>query len=103
MVDTMDEKRKERVKKKTEPVSEFHKDKLMKFVKDEVTAMFEKILDYADVAVSNSDQFKKLRSKVLRSGNNCIRNISMEVKANYQVAFIPPTETIVEINQLRKS
>lgn len=73
-----------------------HKEKLIKVVTDEVTTLFEKVLDYAEVAVPNSDQYKKLRSKILRVGNNCIRNISKEVALHYNVKYIPPTETVIE-------
>jgi len=73
-----------------------HKEKLVKVVTDEVTTLFEKVLDYAEVAVPNSDQYKKLRSKILRVGNNCIRNISKEVILHYDVKYIPPTETVIE-------
>jgi len=73
-----------------------HKEKLIKVVTDEVTTLFEKVLDYAEVAVPNSDQYKKLRSKILRVGNNCIRNISKEVTLHYNVKYISPTETVIE-------
>lgn len=74
-----------------------HKDKLMKGISEEVTIMFEKILDYAEVAVPNNDQYKKLRSKVLRVGNNCIRNIGKEINTRYAVRYDPPAETIIEV------
>jgi len=76
-----------------------HKEKLIKSISDEITVLFEKVLDYAEVAVPNADQYKKLRSKVLRVGNNCIRNISKEVQARYVVKYDPPAETIIEIKQ----
>jgi hypothetical protein len=49
------------------------------------------------VAVPNDDQYKKLRSKVLRFGNNCIRNISKEIQSRYAVKYEPPAETIIEV------
>ena len=73
-----------------------HKEKLIKTVSEEVTTLFEKVLDYAEVAVPNSDQYKKLRSKILRVGNNCIRNISKEINLHYEVKYIAPTETVIE-------
>jgi hypothetical protein len=69
----------------------------MKGISEEVTIMFEKILDYAEVAVPNNDQYKKLRSKVLRVGNNCIRNIGKEINTRYAVRYDPPAETIIEV------
>jgi hypothetical protein len=74
-----------------------HKEKLNRAIADEITAMFEKILDYAEVAVPNQEQYKKLRSKVLRVGNNCIRNISKEIQSRYAVKYEPPAETIIEV------
>jgi hypothetical protein len=73
-----------------------HKEKLMRDISEEVTTLFEKTLDYAEVAVTNTEQYKKLRSKILRHGNNCIRNISRTVSNNYTVRFEPPAETIIE-------
>jgi hypothetical protein len=73
-----------------------HKEKLNRAISDEITVLFEKVLDYAEVAVPNSDQYKKLRSKILRVGNNCIRNIRKEVEVRYDVKYIPPAETIIE-------
>lgn len=76
-----------------------HRVKMDNMIKDEVTKMFEKVLDYAEVAVPNSDQFKKLRSKILRVGNNCIRNIQKDIEKNYDVKYRAQAETIVEILQ----
>lgn len=76
-----------------------HKEKLIKAVTAEVTDLFEKILDYGEVAVSNSEQFKKFRSKVLRFGNNCIRNISKEINTRYDIKYEPPGETIIEFSR----
>lgn len=76
-----------------------HRLKMDNMVKDEITKMFEKVLDYAEVAVPNSDQFRKLRSKILRVGNNCIRNIQKDVEKNYDVKYKAQAETIVEILQ----
>jgi len=74
-----------------------HKEKLMRCVADEVTKMFEKVLDYSEVAVPNHDQYKKLRSKVLRLGNDCIRNIGKEIGNRYIVKYDPPAETVIEV------
>ncbi len=73
-----------------------HKEKLNRAISDEITVLFEKVLDYAEVAVPNNDQYKKLRSKILRVGNNCIRNVGKEIEARYDVKYIPPAETIIE-------
>lgn len=74
-----------------------HRDKLIRDISEEVTVMFEKILDYAEVAVPNHEQYKKLRSKILRISNNCLRNIKKEVSTRYAVRYDPPAETIIEV------
>ena len=77
-------------------IQDKHKEKLIKTVSEEVTTLFEKVLDYAEVAVPNAEQYKKLRSKILRVGNNCIRNVSKEINLHYEVKYIPSAETIIE-------
>jgi len=74
------------------------RDKLNKVVEDEVTKMFESVLDYAQVACPTTDTYKVLRSKILRVGNNCIRNIKKQT-AHYDVEFVPMAEEIVEVKR----
>jgi len=74
-----------------------HQEKLIRSISEEVTSLFEKVLDYAEVAVPNSDQYRKLRSKILRIGNNSIRNISKEIVNYYSITYSPPGETIIEV------
>ena len=69
----------------------------MHTVTDGVTDMFEKILDYTEVAVPDFNQYKKLRSKILRIGNNCIRDLHKEINNRYEVKYQPQSETIIEI------
>jgi len=79
-----------------------HKDKLNKAISEEITILFEKILDYAEVAVPNHEQYKKLRSKILRVGNNSIRNLSKEINSRYDIRYNPSAETIIEIRHGRE-
>lgn len=74
-----------------------HKEKLIRAVSEEITVLFEKVLDYMEVAVPNNDRYKKLRSKILRVGNNCIRQIGKEINAHYIIQYDPPGETIIEV------
>jgi len=74
-----------------------HREKINNMIKDEITRMFEKVLDYAEVAVPNGEQYKKLRSKILRVGNNCIRGIQKDIEKYYDVKYKAQAETIVEI------
>ena len=49
------------------------KDKLKQKVSEEITELFEGVLDFAEVAIASPETYKRYRSKVLRIGNNCIR------------------------------
>ncbi len=73
------------------------KKKLKRSVSDEVTRMWEGILDFGHVAVGDDERFKAFRGKVLRLGNNCIRSISKELDRSYVVEFTALNEDIVEI------
>ena len=57
---------------------EINREEFEEKIKHEVTALFEQALDYADVACPDAT-YKKLRSKILRVGNNCIRNLIKEL------------------------
>lgn len=74
------------------------REKLISDLESEITALFENVLDYAQVACATQDTYKVLRSKILRVGNNCIRNIKKRVQ-HYEVEFIPQTEDIIEVRQ----
>lgn len=78
--------------------NERSREKLMRSMEDEVTRLFEQVLDYAQVACPNKDTYAALRSKVLRVGNNCIRNLK-KLTQSYEVEFIPQAEEIIEIKR----
>ena len=73
------------------------KEKLKKEAEEEITKMFESILDYAQVACPTPDTYKVLRSKVLRVGNNCIRTLKSKFD-HYEIEFIPSGEEIIEFS-----
>ncbi len=77
------------------------REKLGRMIEDEVTSMFEQILDYAQVACPTSDTYKVLRSKILRVGNNCIRTLRNNIK-HYDVEFKALTEDVIEISRVKK-
>lgn len=79
-------------------VNERSREKIKKEAEEEITKMFESILDYAQVACPTPDTYKVLRSKVLRVGNNCIRSLKLKFD-HYEIEFIPSTEEIIEFNQ----
>jgi hypothetical protein len=72
------------------------REKLKRAAEEEVTKMFENILDYAQVACAQPDTYKALRSKILRAGNNCIRSIKSEMDT-YEVKYIPTAEDVIEV------
>ncbi len=74
------------------------RDKLNRMVEEEVTKLFESVLDYAQVACPTPDTYKVLRSKILRVGNNCIRTIKKKLE-HYDVEFQATTEDIIEVPQ----
>jgi len=76
------------------------RDKLKGVIKAEVTALFENALDFAHVACPPST-YPQLRSKILRVGNNCIRNLHIQLK-HYDIEYKPTAEDIIEIQQGKK-
>ena len=74
------------------------KDKLNRMVEEEVTKLFESVLDYAQVACPTPDTYKVLRSKILRVGNNCIRTLKKRLD-QYDVEYKATSEDIIEISQ----
>ena len=68
--------------------------KLQQVMRREVTKMMEQSLDFADVACSK-DNFKQLRSKILRVGNNCIRDLEKELNS-YTVKYNNVIEELIE-------
>lgn len=79
-----------------EKVRDRHKEKLIEDVDKEITHMFEQILNYTEVAVPNRDQYNRLRSKILRIGNDCKRNTKKSIERDYVVRYEPRNEDIVE-------
>lgn len=63
-------------------------------MREEVTKMMEKTLDYAEVACPR-ETFRQLRSKVLRVGNDCMRNLEKTFD-NYDVLYTKMSEEIIE-------
>ncbi len=64
-------------------------------MRKEVTKLFESVLDYTSIAVSEKDRFSVLRGKILRVGNDCIRKISSEL-TNYDIELIEMDEDVIE-------
>jgi hypothetical protein len=71
------------------------RERLNRVVEEEITKLFESILDYAQVACPTSDTYKVLRSKILRVGNNCIRTIKTKI-SHYDIGFVATSEDVIE-------
>lgn len=70
--------------------------RLEKAISNHVKLLFESALDYCEVAVPN-DQYKRLRAKILRLGNNCIRNVKKDLR-NYEIKY-EEKEPVIEYKQ----
>ena len=79
-------------------VEDRHTKKLKDLIKEEVTFMFEQALDFAQVACPEP-HFRPLRSKILRVGNNCIRNINRKIDDQYKVEYKATAEDIIQIQR----
>lgn len=79
-------------------INEKSKEKLARDIELEITKLFEQVLDYSQVACPTKDTYTVLRSKILRVGNNCIRNIRKQIQ-HYNVEYVTQTEEIIQIKQ----
>lgn len=79
-------------------VEDRHTKKLKDLIKEEVTLMFEQALDFAQVACPEP-HFRPLRSKILRVGNNCIRNINRKIDDQYKIEYQATAEDIIQIQR----
>lgn len=74
--------------------------RLVSAMRKEVTKMMEKSLDFAHVAC-HKDNFQQLRSKILRVGNDCMRNLEKEFKS-YEMKYTKVGEEIIEFRNVNK-
>ena len=79
-------------------MGEVDKKQLETLVKKEVTKLFESVLDYTSIAVSDTNTFKILRGRILRIGNDCIRNIVSELEY-FDVKSLDISDDIIEIKK----
>ena len=82
----------------TKERSERDKDKLKKDGELIITELFDHILDISEIAI-DPQRYKPFRSKVLRAGNNAIRDFKKALDKHYEVKFIPTTEDIIEVRR----
>ena len=79
-------------------MGEVDRKQLDALVKKEVTKLFESVLDYTSIAVSDTNTFKILRGRILRIGNDCIRTIISELDC-YDVKYLDVSDDIIEIKK----
>jgi hypothetical protein len=85
------------VDSREEQVLERSKEKLKRDLEKRIMKGVDEILDIAEVAIGDSQRYKPFRSKVLRAGNNAIRDLKADLDRQYKVLFVPTTEDIVEV------
>ena len=80
-----------------EEILERSKDRLKRGIEKEITKLFDQVLDISEVAIGDAYRYKSFRAKVLRSGNDAIREVKKLLDRNYTVEFIPSREDIIEV------
>ena len=75
------------------------RDKLKRDSEKIITSFFDNILDISEVAIGDPVRFKAFRSKVLRAGNDAIREVKRTLDRDYKVLYVPSTEDIVEVHK----
>ena len=82
-----------------EAALERSKDKLKRDLEERIMKGVDEILDIAEVAIADPQRYKPFRSKVLRSGNNAIRDIKRQMDLNYKILFVATHEDIIEVQK----
>lgn len=74
------------------------KEKFKKDLEKRIMKGVDEILDVAEVAIGDAQRYKPFRSKVLRAGNNAIRDLKSELDLHYKVLFVPTSEDVIEVS-----
>ena len=80
-----------------EQTLERSKEKFKRDLEKRIMKGIDEILDIAEVAIGDSQRYKPFRSKVLRAGNNAIRDLKNDLDRQYKVLFVPTNEDIIEV------
>ena len=72
-------------------------EKLKRYIDQCFKDFFGSVLDYTEVAVDSKDRQRALRSRVLKLGNDKIREINRELDDHYRVKYIATNEDIIQI------
>lgn len=73
------------------------KDKLKRDSDKVITNFFDNVLDIAEVAIGDPQRYKPFRAKVLRLGNDAIREMKKILDRDYKVLFVPTIEDVIEV------
>ena len=82
-------------------VKEWSNKRLQTLVKSTITKMFESVLDFTEVGVGDETRYQILRGKILRAGNDAIRNINSELDRSYEVSFKDLGQDIVRFKEIK--
>ncbi len=75
------------------------KEKFKRDLEKRIMRGVDEILDIAEVAIGDSQRYKPFRSKVLRAGNNAIRDLKSDLELHYKILFVPTNEDIIEVQR----
>lgn len=78
------------------------REKLKKYIHNEITKLFSSVLDYAEVAVDGKERYLNLRSKILKVSNGALREIKREIDLRYLVDYVPPAEDVIIVRQQKR-
>lgn len=87
------------VDSKEDQALERSKDKLKRDVEKIITSLFDHILDISEVAIGDPLRYKPFRSKVLREGNDAIREMKKVLDRDFKVLYVPTNEDVIEVQQ----
>ncbi len=73
------------------------KEKLKRDLEKRIMQGVDDILDIAEVAIGDSQRYKPFRSKVLRAGNNAIRDLKSNLDQHFKVLYVPTNEDVIEV------
>jgi hypothetical protein len=73
------------------------KDKLKRDVEKIITSLFDHVLDISEVAIGDPLRYKPFRAKVLRAGNDAIREMKKVLDRDYRVLYVPTNEDVIEV------
>lgn len=72
------------------------KEKLIALCSAKITRVFDGALSFIEVLLDES-QYKKIRSKILRIGNNAIREMESEIMEHYSITYDSKMTDIIKV------